>query len=113
LEHEVEIAHVDPQLQSRRADDAGVRPVSEPLLGRPPLFQGDRRVVNEHVDRTPAHPLRNGLRQRPGLTEEEALLPRSSRCRFPGEARNAVVQRDVEVTLRRVLGRINHDAVSL
>ena len=81
LEHEVQVADVDPELQGRGADDAGVRPVSEPLLGGPALLHRDRAVVNEHVDARAPHLLGDGLRERPRLAEEEALLSRGPRAR--------------------------------
>ena len=81
------IAHVDAKLQRGRADDAGVRPVGEPLFGGLAFLQGNRAVVDEHVNRPAPHPLRDGLRQGPRLAEEQALLPGRPSRRFAGKSR--------------------------
>lgn len=55
LEDQVEVAYVDAQLEGRGAHDAGVGPAGEALFGGSSLFQRDRAVVHEHVDRAATH----------------------------------------------------------
>ena len=74
LEHAIEIADVDAQLERRGADDAGVGAVVEALLRELPLFARDGAVVHEHGGAGAPHVLGDGLGGRPRLAEEQALL---------------------------------------
>jgi hypothetical protein len=48
LEHPIEVADVDAELERRCADDAGVGAVMEALLGEGALLERDGAVVHEH-----------------------------------------------------------------
>ena len=45
LDHEVDGAHVDPELEARRRDEAGNLPRLQELLDLDPLLAGERPVV--------------------------------------------------------------------
>ena len=74
LDHAVEVADVDPQLQGAGGDDHAVAALGERLLGLPALVQAQRAVRDERLD--PPHPQLGGelLDPRPAVAEDQPLL---------------------------------------
>jgi hypothetical protein len=73
LEHAVEVAHVDAQLQRGGADDAGVAAVVEALLGARRSSR-DTALWCTNTSCRAAHVARRRPRWRAALAEEQALL---------------------------------------
>ena len=110
LEHRVEIAHVDPELQRRRAGDTHIRSMVERGLGGLALLQRHGAVVNEHLGSARAQVPCDGLRQGAALAEEQALLVGRERDGLAGEIQHRGAAENGNLPLRRRLRRIDDHA---
>ncbi len=112
LEHAVEVAHVDAQLQRGGAHDAGVRALVELLLGQRPLIAGDGAVVDEDRGPCAAHLLGHGLGHGARLAEEQALRSLGDLGGVLGQAGQVRPPHHQQLLAARLLGRVDDRALT-
>jgi hypothetical protein len=106
LDHPVQVAHVDPQLQRSRGDDHAVRPLRERRLGLQPLVAAERAVrgVRPHAQQPQLGGER--LHLAAAVAEDQPFFPRVQ----PGDDERGVGQLAHEVHLHVHLGHTRRRA---
>ena len=114
LDHPVQVAHVDAQLQDARGHDHAVVPVGEGVFRLPPLLLAERAVGDEGRDAQLPQPCAQFLRPGTAIHEDQPLLAPVQ----AGDDHGRVLQRadvvQLDLGLRGCgLRRPEHNALSL